>query len=48
MDIYLFLNSVRKWTNQNEDIKALILVGSYAIGKAREDSDVDLVIIISN
>ena len=33
MDISLFLNSRKEWVNQNEDIKALILVGSYAIGK---------------
>lgn len=45
MDISFFLNSVEKWAEQNEDIKSLILVGSYARGVAREDSDVDLVII---
>lgn len=48
MDISLFLNSIKQWANQNDDIKALILVGSYARGEAREDSDVDLVIITSN
>lgn len=48
MDISFFLSSVEKWVKQNEDIKSLILVGSYARGEAREDSDVDLVIITSN
>jgi len=44
-NISFFLNSVEKWAEQNEDIKSLILVGSHARGEAREDSDVDLVII---
>lgn len=48
MDISVFLNNVEQWVNQNDDIKSLILVGSYARGEAREDSDVDLVIITTN
>lgn len=45
MDISYFLSEVKKWSEQKEDIKALILVGSYSRNKARIDSDVDLVII---
>ena len=48
MDISYFLKSVEEWAKLNEDIRALILVGSYARGEAREDSDIDLVIITSN
>lgn len=48
MDISLFLNSVEEWASNNEDIKSLILVGSHARGEARDDSDLDLVIITSN
>jgi predicted nucleotidyltransferase len=48
MDISFFLNSVQQWANQSEDIKSLVLVGSHARGEAREDSDVDLVIITLN
>jgi predicted nucleotidyltransferase len=45
MDISYFLASVEKWTKEDENIKAVILIGSYARGDTREDSDVDLVII---
>ena len=48
MDISFFLSSVQQWANQSEDIKSLVLVGSHARGEAREDSDVDLVIITLN
>lgn len=47
MDISDFLKRVTRWAMQNEEIKALILVGSYARGEARKDSDVDLVFITS-
>jgi predicted nucleotidyltransferase len=45
MDITDFLNRVTSWAMENEDIRAVILVGSHARGEARKDSDVDLVII---
>lgn len=48
MEISSFLNSVKQWANENEAIHSVILVGSYARGKEKEDSDVDLVIITSN
>ncbi|MGH4124793.1 MAG: nucleotidyltransferase domain-containing protein [Clostridium sp.] len=48
MDISYFLNSVEEWVNHNEDIKSLILVGSYVRGESRVDSDVDLVMITTN
>lgn len=40
-----FLNKVKSWADQEDNIKALILVGSYARGEARADSDIDLVVI---
>jgi len=29
MEISNFLNSVREWAKHNDDIKSLVLVGSY-------------------
>ncbi len=40
-----FLWQVRTWAKQQPDIEAVLLVGSYARGAARADSDVDLVIL---
>jgi len=40
-----FLEQVRIWGNQTDDISAVILVGSHARGVARPDSDIDLVIV---
>ena len=45
MDISSFLIQAESLGHQNEDIKSIILVGSYARGQARADSDIDLVII---
>ncbi len=39
------LREVTDWAHAQPDILALALVGSYARGSARPDSDVDLVII---
>jgi predicted nucleotidyltransferase len=48
MDVSSFINDIKQWGNENDDIKSIILVGSYARGEEREDSDVDLVVIASN
>jgi predicted nucleotidyltransferase len=45
MRIKGFLSQVKAWTEQQADIKGVLLVGSYARGVARADSDVDLVIL---
>jgi predicted nucleotidyltransferase len=44
-DLGAFLAKVKEWATVQSDIQAIFLVGSYARGKAREDSDVDLVIL---
>lgn len=48
MSILSFFKKVEKWASKNDDIEALIVVGSYARGEARADSDIDLVIITTN
>lgn len=48
MDISSFINDIKQWGNKNDDIRSIILVGSYARGEERDDSDVDLVIITSD
>lgn len=40
-----FLNDVRKWGERDTRIDSIILVGSYARGKEKIESDVDLVIL---
>ncbi len=45
MEIDEFLRRVQEWAEQQADIEAVLLVGSYARGAARPDSDVDLVIL---
>jgi predicted nucleotidyltransferase len=42
------LTQVKQWAEQQPDITGVLLVGSYARGTARQDSDVDLVILTSN
>lgn len=39
------MQAIRKWCAQDERVKALLLVGSYARGEERADSDIDLMII---
>lgn len=43
-----FIETFAKWANQQSSISGALLVGSQARGTAREDSDVDLVLIVSN
>jgi predicted nucleotidyltransferase len=45
MEIESFLAHVKQWAEQQSDIQGVMLVGSYARGQARMDSDVDLVIL---
>jgi predicted nucleotidyltransferase len=40
-----FLLRVKQWAEKQIDIHGVLLVGSYARGAARPDSDVDLVIL---
>lgn len=47
-DFQSFLNQVKQWGNEQPSIKAVFLVGSYARGEAREDSDIDFVILTEN
>ncbi|HEX9013003.1 MAG TPA: nucleotidyltransferase domain-containing protein [Anaerolineaceae bacterium] len=44
-DIQGFLSQVGSWAAGREDVLAVALVGSYARGSAREDSDIDLLIL---
>lgn len=44
-EINNFLEKVRKWADKQKDIKAILLVGSYARGQAHNDSDIDLVLL---
>ena len=43
-----FLGRVREWVQAQEDVRALTLVGSVARGDARPDSDVDLVLLVTD
>lgn len=48
MGIVHFLKKLKKQAQKNECIRAILLVGSHARGKARADSDIDVVMICSN
>lgn len=45
MVISTFFSHLKTWAEQQPDITGVLLVGSYARGMARPDSDVDLVIL---
>ncbi len=45
LHIYDFLRTVIAWAKKNPDIEGIALVGSYARNQARDDSDIDLVIL---
>lgn len=47
-DLAPFLHAVATWVHNQEDILAVGLVGSWARGTARADSDVDLVLIVAD
>jgi len=44
-DIRNFLNAFVDWAAVQGDVHAIALVGSYARGAARDDSDIDLVLL---
>ena len=44
-DIRGFLDSFIAWASAHEDMYAIALVGSYTRDAAREDSDIDLVLL---
>jgi predicted nucleotidyltransferase len=48
MEIEKFLAQVKRWAEQQSDIQAVLLVGSFARGTARADSDIDLVILTTS
>jgi len=43
-----FLASFVQWASVREDVQAIALVGSYARDEARDDSDIDFVILTSH
>jgi predicted nucleotidyltransferase len=40
-----FLDAFVDWASDQSDVQAIALVGSYARGEAKDDSDIDLVIL---
>ena len=44
-DIRDFLNAFVDWASAQGDVQAIALVGSYARAEARDDSDIDLVLL---
>ncbi|OGE18630.1 hypothetical protein A3J19_04000 [Candidatus Daviesbacteria bacterium RIFCSPLOWO2_02_FULL_41_8] len=46
--VNLFLEEFKQWATSQDNIKAVALVGSYAKGTAKPDSDIDLVIITND
>jgi predicted nucleotidyltransferase len=41
----MLLERLRLWASQKDDVRALLLVGSFARGEARPESDVDIVLL---
>lgn len=46
-EVQILLNEVTKWAENKSEILGVALVGSYARHQARDDSDVDLVLLAS-
>ena len=40
-----FLSAFVNWASAQEDVEGIALVGSYARGEARDESDIDLVLL---
>lgn len=47
-DIAPFLRKAADWARDRPDVAAVALVGSYARGTARPDSDIDLLLIVGS
>jgi predicted nucleotidyltransferase len=47
-DIRPFLSAVATWAKRQPGVGAVVLVGSYARGSARPDSDIDLVLLLDD
>jgi predicted nucleotidyltransferase len=43
-----FLAKVQTWANERDDVRALLLVGSFARGEARTDSDLGVLLLTSS
>ena len=48
MNITAFLSEFTNWASAQPDISGVALVGSYARGAARQDSDIDLMILTTD
>jgi predicted nucleotidyltransferase len=48
MNVDAFLEQFTSWARAQSDIEGVALVGSHARGAANKDSDVDLIILVSN
>jgi predicted nucleotidyltransferase len=46
-DIREFLDAFIAWASARENVQAIALIGSYARDEARDDSDIDLVMLTS-
>jgi predicted nucleotidyltransferase len=44
-DLAEFLDDVVRWARSVEAVRAVALVGSWARGEAREDSDIDVIVL---
>ena len=44
-DVEAIIGAVTAWALKREDVRALALAGSWARGAAREDSDLDLLLL---
>ena len=43
-----FLERITAWAAERDDVRAALLVGSHALGAARSDSDVDVVLLVDD
>lgn len=48
LKVDIFLKRIIDWAKNEPELKALALVGSYARGNANPESDVDLLLMVSN
>ena len=48
MGVTAFLAEFTKWASAQPDVRGVALVGSHARGAARQDSDVDVMILTTN